>query len=121
MGYQSTQGTENRDKIVKTSLGDRALAMQARVLMEMTIAESRELLKGHDVIYFYHNRIDYTGDKMQSEGEAFEATEKTFDDLMKLIKKLTNANATNIIITTDHGFIYQKSCAGRGWFLTEKL
>ncbi len=117
MGSQSTQGTENRDKILKTSLGDRALAMQARILMEMTIAESRELLKAHDVIYFYHNRIDHTGDKMQSEGEAFEATEKTFDDLMKLIKKLTNANATNIIITADHGFIYQNRALEEGDFL----
>jgi hypothetical protein len=27
--------------------------------------------------------------------------------LLKLVKKLTNANANNIIITADHGFIYQ--------------
>jgi hypothetical protein len=46
---------------------------------------------------------------MQSEGEAFEATEKTFDDLLTLIKKLTNANANNLLITADHGFIYQNS------------
>ena len=56
--------------------------MQASHL-EMTQGEGRELFKDHDVIYIYHNRIDHAGDKMQSEGEAFEATERTFNDLIK--------------------------------------
>ena len=59
------------------------------------------------MIYIYHNRIDHAGDKMQSEGEAFDATEKTFDDLMRLVKKLAAYNASNVLITADHGFIYQ--------------
>jgi uncharacterized protein (TIGR02687 family) len=106
-GTQSTQGTDNRDKVLKATLGERAGAVQAKQVLEMTIPESRELIKAHDVVYIYHNRIDHTGDKMQSEGEAFEAAEKTFDDLMKLIKKLANANVNNLLITADHGFIYQ--------------
>lgn len=109
MGELSTQGTDNRDKILKTIHGDRASAVQAKSLIEMTQTDSRELLKANDVLYIYHNRIDHAGDKMQSEGEAFEATEKTFDDLLTLIKKLTNANANNLLITADHGFIYQNS------------
>lgn len=109
MGELSTQGTDNRDKILKTIHGDRSSAVQAKSLIEMTQSDSRELLKANDVLYIYHNRIDHAGDKMQSEGEAFEATEKTFDDLLKLIKKLTNANASNLLITADHGFIYQNS------------
>jgi uncharacterized protein (TIGR02687 family) len=107
IGTQSSQGTENRNKILKSVLGERASAVQAKHVLEMTIPEGRELIKAHDVVYIYHNRIDHTGDKMQSEGEAFEATEKTFDDLLKLIKKLANANVNNILITADHGFIYQ--------------
>lgn len=106
-GARSTQGTDNRDKILKTVLGERAGAVLAKQVLEMTIPESRELIKANDVLYIYHNKIDHTGDKMQSEGEAFEATELTFDDLMKLIKKLANANVNNILITADHGFIYQ--------------
>jgi uncharacterized protein (TIGR02687 family) len=106
-GAQSTRGTDNRDKILKSILGERAGAVQAKQFLEITIPESRELIKANDVVYIYHNRIDHTGDKMQSEGEAFEATEKTFDDLMKLIKKLANANVNNFLITADHGFIYQ--------------
>lgn len=109
MGELSTQGTDNRDKVLKTIHGERASAIQAKELLEMNQANSRELLKANDVLYIYHNRIDHAGDKMQSEGEAFEATERTFDDLIKLIKKLANANANNLVITADHGFIYQNS------------
>ena len=118
---QSTQGTINRDKLMKSALGKRAAAVQAKLLMEMTATESRALVKAHDVIYFYHNRIDHTGDKMQSEGEAFEATQKTFNDLMRLIKKLTNANASNILITADHGFIYQNSPLDESDFLSAEV
>ncbi|WP_462164392.1 BREX-1 system phosphatase PglZ type A [Pseudoalteromonas xiamenensis] len=109
MGELSTQGTDNRDKVLKTIHGERASAIQAKELLEMNQINSRELLKANDVLYIYHNRIDHAGDKMQSEGEAFEATERTFDDLIKLIKKLANANANNLVITADHGFIYQNS------------
>lgn len=103
----STQGTANRDKHLKKVLGDTACAVQAKTVVEMTQPEGRELFKNNDVIYIYHNRIDHTGDKMQSEGEAFEAVERTFDDLMLLVKKLVAYNASNILITADHGFIYQ--------------
>lgn len=87
----------------------------------MTNVEVRELLKANDVIYFYHNRIDHTGDKMQSEGEAFEAVEKTFDDLMRVVKKLANANASNILITADHGFIYQNRPIAESDFLSAEV
>jgi len=121
MGAQSTQGREGRNKVLKALIGDRASAVLAKDLLERTISESRELLKAHDVLYIYHNRIDHTGDKMQSEGEAFEAAEKTFDDLMRLIKKLTNANANNILITADHGFMYQNKPLEESDFLANDV
>ena len=33
--------------------------------------------------------------------------EETLQDLIRLIKKLTGANANNLLVTADHGFIYQ--------------
>ena len=33
--------------------------------------------------------------------------EETLQDLVRLIKKLTGANANNLLVTSDHGFIYQ--------------
>ena len=114
----STQGTANRDKLIKAALGEMACAQQAKSILDMTRPEGRELFKNHDVIYIYHNRIDHTGEKIQSEGEAFDATERTFDDLMALIKKLAGYNASNILITADHGFIYQNKPLDESDFLS---
>lgn len=114
----STQGTANRDKLIKAALGETACAQQAKSILDMTQTEGRELFRNHDVIYIYHNRIDHAGDKMQSEGEAFDATERTFEDLMTLIKKLAAYNASNILITADHGFIYQNKPLDESDFLS---
>ena len=75
--------------------------------MQLNRDDSRDLLKNNDVVYIYHNRIDHTGDKIHSEGQAFEAAEKALEDIILLMKKLTAANASNILVTADHGFIYQ--------------
>ena len=104
---QSSQGTVNRTKILQAALDGRGQAVKAEDFMQLNRDDSRELLKGNDVLYIYHNRIDHTGDKMHSEGQAFEAAEQTLGDLIRLIKKLTAANANNLLITADHGFIYQ--------------
>lgn len=118
IGGVSTQGTANRDKLIKAALGETACAQQAKSILDMTQSEGRELFKNHDVIYIYHNRIDHAGDKMQSEGEAFDATERTFEELMTLIKKLAAYNASNILITADHGFIYQNKPLDESDFLS---
>jgi uncharacterized protein (TIGR02687 family) len=121
IGGISTQGTANRDKLIKAALGDNACAQQAKSILDMTQSEGRELFKNNDVIYIYHNRIDHAGDKMQSEGEAFDATERTFEDLMTLVKKLTAYNASNILITADHGFIYQNRPLEESDFLAAEV
>lgn len=117
---QSSQGTSNRSKILKAALHDRGEAITAESFMQLGREGSRELLKANDVIYIYHDRIDHTGDKMRSEGEAFEAAEKTLHDLIKIIKKLTNANANNILVTADHGFIYQNRAIDESDFHSAK-
>lgn len=104
---QSSQGTANRTKILQAALEGRGQAIRADEFMQLNRDDSRDVLKGNDVLYIYHNRIDHTGDKMHSEGQAFEAAQQTLDDLVRLIKKLTAANANNLLITADHGFIYQ--------------
>lgn len=97
-------GTINRSKLLEPVGG---VAIQAEDLIKMNRDEARELYKSHQVIYVYHNRIDETGDNSKSEGRVFEAVDDTFSELIELIKKLANANATNILITADHGFLYQ--------------
>ncbi|MDF1580042.1 MAG: BREX-1 system phosphatase PglZ type A [Desulfuromonadales bacterium] len=104
---QSSQGRVNRTKILQAALNGRGEAITAEEFMQLDRDGSRELLKSNDVLYIYHNRIDHTGDKMHSEGLAFEAAEQTLGDIVRLVKKLTAANANNILVTADHGFIYQ--------------
>jgi uncharacterized protein (TIGR02687 family) len=118
---QPSNGTANRDKILKQVTGDRARAIAAEDLIALNRDESRELLKANDAIYIYHNRIDHTGDKLQSEGLAFEAAESTLKELIQLVKKLTAANANNILLTADHGFIYQNQDLEQSDFLSQDV
>ena len=120
---QSSQGTANRTKILQAALNGCGQAIAAEDFMVMNRDDSRELLKANQVLYIYHNRIDHTGDKMHSEGQAFEAAEQTLDDLLKLVKKLTAANANNLLITADHGFIYQHREIAESdfWVLSRKV
>jgi len=104
---QSSQGTANRIKILGQAISQRATACKADELMAMKSDDCRALVRDHDVLYVYHNRIDATGDKRESEERVFEAVEETLQELIRLIKKLTGANANNLLVTSDHGFIYQ--------------
>lgn len=104
---QSSSGTLNRDKILKSATKDSALAVKADDLIAKTKEEVRELVRDHDVIYVYQNIIDKRGHTRDTERKAFEATEEAMQEIVKLVRKLTSANATNVVITADHGFIYQ--------------
>lgn len=102
----SSQGTANRDKILKLNVPS-AEAIKADEFLAMNRDAARELVRDHDMVYIYHNRIDATGDKKETEDQVFEAVEEALKELLMLIKKLAAANATNILITSDHGFLYQ--------------
>ncbi|WP_028707696.1 BREX-1 system phosphatase PglZ type A [Propionicicella superfundia] len=99
-----TNGTANRDKILQAVRGH---AITAAEVLAMPGIELRELYTKHQIFYVYHDRIDAAGDKASTERTVFEATEESLRELLLLVKKWTNANATNILITADHGFLYQ--------------
>ena len=104
----SASGTPNRAKILATNSGVRATAIKAEDFMKMNSSiEGREFAKQHDLIYIYHNRIDKTGDDKASEEKVFEAVDAELDYLMDLMKKIANVNGNHMMITSDHGFIYQ--------------
>ena len=103
----SASGTANRDKILKSATKDQALAIQAKDLLELNSSECKKLTSDHSLIYVYHNRIDACGHTQKTEREVFDATEQAFDELEKIIRQLASANATNLIVTSDHGFLYQ--------------
>ena len=102
-----TGGVINRQKIIAKSLNERGKALQYNELIQMNHDTKRQLFKDNDVIYIYHNLIDSIGDKKDSEQRVCEEADKAIIELIKIIKIMTAANATNIIVTADHGFLYQ--------------
>ncbi|MBD1853923.1 BREX-1 system phosphatase PglZ type A [Cyanobacteria bacterium FACHB-502] len=116
---QSSQGTANRIKILDRSNPQRATAIKAEELMALNREDCRSLVRDHDVVYIYHNRIDSTG-KPVTEDRVFDAVEETLQELIRLIKKLTGANASNLLVTSDHGFIYQNQAIEESDFAQEE-
>ena len=95
-------------------------ALQAEDFKALSPDERRELFKNSRVLYLFQNRIDATGDKPGTERQVFEAVEDTLRDLINLVKKAANANATNIFVTADHGFLFQDAELPDQFFLSEK-
>ncbi|PPG23460.1 BREX-1 system phosphatase PglZ type A [Rathayibacter sp. AY1E8] len=111
-----TNGTANRDKILQAVKGH---AITASEVLAMPGSELRELYKKHQIFYVYHDRIDAAGDKASTERTVFEAAEETLRELVSLVKKWTSANATNILITADHGFLYQDIPLEQAYYVSE--
>ena len=95
-------------------------AIQAEEILSMPSSELRELYVAHRVLYVYHDRIDATGDKARTERQVFEAADGALGDLVSLIKRLANANVTNILVTADHGFLYQDTTLADAFYLSTK-
>ena len=104
----SSMGVHGRNKILEVNSGVRANAIAADDFMAMNASsEGREYVKAFDLIYIYHNHIDHIGDDKTSEGKVFDAVETELEFLDKLLRHIANMNGNNIIITSDHGYIYQ--------------
>ncbi|MDB3929302.1 BREX-1 system phosphatase PglZ type A [Paracoccaceae bacterium] len=104
----STAGIDNRKKVLGANIGeDRSSAWHADDFLDFKTNEIRDIIRDHDVVFIYHNRIDATGDSVKTEEKVFESVEDTIEELVLLVRKLTSANAGHIFITSDHGFIYQ--------------
>lgn len=111
-----TNGTANRGKILQAVKGH---AIAAADVLAMPGDELRDLYKQHQIFYVYHDRIDAAGDKAPTERIVFEAAEQTLRELLLLVKKWTNANATNILLTADHGFLYQDIPMEPSYYVSE--
>ncbi|TCC44031.1 BREX-1 system phosphatase PglZ type A [Kribbella capetownensis] len=112
---QPTNNTTFRGMILEAVGGS---AIQAEDFKALNADERRELYKANRVLYVYHNRIDATGDKPGTERQVLEAVDDTLRDIVDLVKKLASANATNIFITADHGFLFQDEALADTFFLS---
>ena len=102
----STDGTANRDRILKKENSGNA-ALTYKSLLSMKKAARKELASRAQVVYIYHNTIDAVGDKAVTEDQVFDACEQAVRELTNLVRMIVNdMNGTNILITADHGFLY---------------
>ena len=102
-----SQGTENREKILKTSC-EESSAISFDNFYKMNRAKQEEFIKGKKVIYIYHDSIDAIGDKGKTENNTFNACKDAVENIVNLSKLLSSLGVVNIYITSDHGFLYEK-------------
>ena len=94
----------NRDKVLKAA-NKHSVALQYKSIIGMKRAERQELVKGMDVVYIYHDRIDEAAHT--SDLDVFPACEDTIREIMNLVRIITNEfGGLRILITADHGFLY---------------
>jgi uncharacterized protein (TIGR02687 family) len=84
-----------------------SLIIKFEELTKLNRDSFRQILKGKNLIYIIHKKIDDTGES-KSEHEIYKATHESVNEITDLITRLCNeVGATHIFITADHGFIYR--------------
>jgi uncharacterized protein (TIGR02687 family) len=105
---KSSSGLENRKDIIESSVPE-SIAVHAQEVFAMNKAGRREYFKGKKLIYLYHDTIDAMGDKASTEIYTFDAVERAIEEITTLVKIIRDdLSGTNILITADHGFVYQR-------------
>ncbi|MFC0212424.1 BREX-1 system phosphatase PglZ type A [Paenibacillus chartarius] len=102
----STRGMSNRETILKKYNQD-AACYSLHDLMNWSRTEAEDRLKGKRLIYLYHDVIDAVGDTAKSERETYDAVDRTIAALEQAVERLSRLQAKRIIITADHGFLFQ--------------
>lgn len=103
----STKGTVARNKVLSAYGGK---AVTAEEVKGWSREVGREALKDQQLVYVYHNVVDARGDSSSTESETFLAVEHAIDELTELTRKIQmHFNTSTVLITADHGFLYQQS------------
>ena len=105
-----TTGLANRSQILGASLEGRGVAIKAEAFLEMHVKdEVRPLFKDNDVVFIYHDVIDKTAHHQGNEAKTAKSVEEAFEELQAIFRKIAGANRDNMLLTADHGFLFQQS------------
>jgi len=120
---KSSAGMDNRNSILSETVktlykGKKAKAMSAQEFMELPLTGQEKEIRGYDLIYLFSYKIDSTGDNAKTEGNLPAAAEAEINFIKSLCRKIINLNRTHIIVTADHGFIYQYKPVDETDFIT---
>lgn len=104
---QSSDGLDARNKILSAVNG---VALRAEDFLNMNKADGRELIKPYRLVYVYHNRIDAVGDSSSTESSTFKACREAIEELESIVVRIiNNLNGHMVLVTADHGFLFQDS------------
>ena len=93
-----------RDKILKSAKSN-SVALKYANIIGLKRAERQALVKGMDVVYIYHDRIDEASHT--SDTAVFSACEVAIAEIKNLVRIIVNEfGGTKVFITADHGFLY---------------
>lgn len=93
-----------RDKILKSAKSN-SVALKYANIIGLKRAERQALVKGMDVVYIYHDRIDEASHT--SDTAVFSACEDAITEIKNLVRIIVNEfGGTKVFITADHGFLY---------------
>lgn len=93
-----------RDGVLKKAEAA-SVALKYKNIIKMKRAERSALVKGMDVVYIYHDRVDEAGHT--DETQIFSACDDAITEIKGLINIIVNEfSGTNIMVTADHGYLY---------------
>lgn len=102
-GGESTAGIKARQSLIASAIPG-SLAFQADALPQ----ELAKSISDAPVVFVYHNVIDQTGDKQATERKTFKAVEEALTEIETICARLLQAGCGTVLVTSDHGFIYQE-------------
>ncbi len=86
------------------------VAIKAEDLLALGKDKGREFVRDQQLVYIYHDLIDMIGDKQASETKTFAAVNDALEELGRLATFIINSlNGSVVLLTADHGFMYQES------------
>lgn len=97
----------NRGSILESVGG---VAVKAEAFQAMRKQQGRAFVKPHRLVYVYHNVVDAVGDSASTEDSTFDAVRKTINQIGEMVSHIVNnLNGNQILITADHGFLFQET------------
>lgn len=104
-GQSSEAG--DRDGILKAA-NPQSIALKYKDIIDMKRADRAALVKGLEVVYIYHDRIDEASHS--DDASVFTACEQAIQEIKTLIRIIVNEfGGIRILVTADHGFLYTYS------------
>lgn len=97
----------NRDNVLKAR-NRKSVALKYKDILPMKRAERSQLVKGMDVVYIYHDKVDEAGHIPDS--IVFSACDDAIEEIKNMVRIIRNEfGGTRVYITADHGFLYTYS------------